>query len=67
MSKFLLVVAVAANVAVGVMTVAGSAWLWTRATEPIMQPEYVPPLPAIVGETSVPYVDGGSNAAGTAK
>ena len=56
MSRFLIVVAVAANVAVAGMTVTSSAWLWTRATEPIVRPESVPALPAIVGEIGRAHV-----------
>ena len=55
MSRLLLVVAVAANVAVAGMSVTSSAWLWTRAAEPIARPEVIPALPTFVGETSVPY------------
>src|SRR5512134_2218435 len=57
MGRLLLVVAVAANVSVAGMSVTASAWLWTRAAEPIAVPEaaVVPTVPSIVGETSVPY------------
>jgi hypothetical protein len=55
MARLLIVVAVAANVSVAGMSVTASAWLWTRAAEPITSPEIAPAVPSIVGETSVPY------------
>jgi hypothetical protein len=48
-------IAVGANVAVAGISLTGSAWLWTRAAEPTVRPQAVPTLPAIVGETSVPF------------
>jgi hypothetical protein len=55
-SRLLIVLAVAANVAVAVTSVSGSAWLWARATESPAQPDVVPTLPSVVQETSVPFV-----------
>jgi hypothetical protein len=53
--RLLIVLAVAANVAVAAVSVTGSAWLWDRAGEPVVQREPVPALPSIVDETSVPF------------
>ena len=49
------VIAVAANVCVAVFSLSGSAWLWARASEPIVQPRAVPALPAVVEEIGVPF------------
>ena len=53
-SRLLIVLAVAANVSIAVGAVTGSAWLWARASAPVVREEPVPALPAIVEETSVP-------------
>jgi hypothetical protein len=55
-SRLGLVILVAANVGVAVFSLTGSAWLWARASEPLMYPEAiaVPALPAVVDEVSVP-------------
>ena len=55
LGRLLIVLAVAANVAVAAVSVTGSAWLWERAGEPVVQREPVPALPSIVDETSVPF------------
>ena len=48
------IVAIAANVGVAVFSLSGSAYLWARASEPIVRPQAVPALPPVVTEVSVP-------------
>jgi len=54
--RLLVLVAVGANVAVAAGSVTGSAWLWSRASQPVIQPQPVPPLPTVVEQTNVPFV-----------
>jgi uncharacterized membrane protein len=61
--RLLVVLAIGANVSIAVGSVTGSAWLWARASEPVVQSEPLPTLPAIVEETSVPFVAGKAAAA----
>ena len=49
------VVAVAANVCVAAFSLSGSAYLWAKASEPIVQPQAVPALPPVVSEVGVPF------------
>lgn len=49
-------IALAANVGAAGVSLAGSAWLWARASESIAQPPIAPALPPVVGEVSVPLV-----------
>src|SRR5688500_16639322 len=50
-----LAIALAANVIAAALSVAGSAWLWVRASESIVGPTFSPALPPIVSEVSVPF------------
>ena len=49
------VVAIAANVCVAAFSLSGSAYLWAKASEPIVQPQAVPALPPVVSEVGVPF------------
>ena len=50
------VVAIAANVCVAAFSLSGSAYLWAKASEPIVQPQAVPALPPVVTEVGVPLL-----------
>ena len=53
-------VAIAANVCVAAFSLSGSAYLWAKASEPVVQPQAVPALPPVVTEVGVPFSARGS-------
>jgi hypothetical protein len=62
-----LAILLSANIAAAVFSVAGSGWLWVRASESTVEPTVAPALPAVVGEVSVPFAAEASRASQRAR